>query len=155
MRKVLLLVLILGAIGVYVYDALLLVHTQKPGEEPKIKEPASVVSLDKLLADAKPVEFTVKGRDPFTQRKVDIKPVLASSSSSAQPSHGSTSQKQPLISITGIMWNPASPIAMITLPDGSSGVAKPGQVFGEITVKKIEKTRIQVVFQKKEFWISQ
>ena len=157
MRKIFLLVLILGAAGIYVYDALLLVQPQKADVETKVKEQATVLSLDKLLADAKPVEFVVKGRDPFAPRKIELKPVVMSSSPSAstQKVRTPTDQKLPSITISGIMWNPTSPIAMMTLPDGSSIVAKPGQVFGDITVKKIEKTRVQIVFQKKEYWISQ
>lgn len=157
MRKIFLLVLIIGAAGIYIYDVLLLVHPQKAVVETKAKEQATILSLDKLLADAKPVAFVLKGRDPFIPRKIEPKPVIVSSSpsTSTQKVHTPTDPKLPLITISGIMWNPTSPIAMMTLPDGSSIVAKPGQVFGEVIVKKIEKTRVQIGFNKRDYWINQ
>lgn len=153
MRKILLIFLVLSAMGIYIYDILLLVHPQKAVTP--AKEPAVVVSLDKLLAEAKPVEFVVNGRDPFSPRKLDPKLTNTTSLSKSDVAHPAVDPKLPTISISGIMWNPASPIAMLNLPDGSSVVAKPGQIFGDITVGKIEKNRVQIVFNKKAYWISQ
>ena len=63
------------------------------------------------------------------------------------------SPKPPSIRITGIMWNPTSPVAMVSMPDGASTVAKAGMTIGEVTFKKIEKNRIQVAYNGKDFWI--
>jgi len=52
------------------------------------------------------------------------------------------------------MWNPANPIAMLTLPDGPSNAVKSGQTIGNIIVKTVEKNRVLIVYEKKEFWIS-
>jgi hypothetical protein len=51
------------------------------------------------------------------------------------------------------MWNPSSPVAMVKMPDGASTVAKPGPVIGNIRFKKIEKGRILVSSEGKDFWI--
>lgn len=156
MRKILLIILVLGAAGIYLYDVLLLVNPRKTDAPVKVKEQTPAVSIEKLLADAKPVEFVVKGRDPFSPRKVEPKPVTAASSSkSASSTRPTVDPKAPTVTISGIMWNPSSPIAMLKLPDGSGVVARPGQTFGDITVSKIEKTRVRIVFNKKTYWICQ
>jgi Na+-translocating ferredoxin:NAD+ oxidoreductase RnfC subunit len=61
--------------------------------------------------------------------------------------------KVPSVTVNGIMWNPQNPLAMLGMPDGTSAVAKVGQVIGEITIKKIEKTFVVILFEKKEYRI--
>jgi hypothetical protein len=52
------------------------------------------------------------------------------------------------------MWNASNPVAIINLPDGSSTVAKKGQVLaGGITVTAIEKNQVEVEYNGKSFWL--
>jgi hypothetical protein len=152
MRNSIVIALVLIAIGIYGWDALLL--TKSPGSEQnagQIGETESI-SLEKCLATADQVRFVEKGRDPFTPRRPVPKPVSAMKSPASETK---TDPAGPKVKISGIMWNKSSPIAMIILPDGSSAIAAPKQSFGDITVKKIEQNRILVGYNKKEYWICQ
>jgi ABC-type lipopolysaccharide export system ATPase subunit len=58
------------------------------------------------------------------------------------------------MSINGIMWSDQNPIAVIAFQDGSSTLAKKGDVLQNgATVSVVEKNRVEVVFQGKKFWI--
>lgn len=152
MRKAIIIILVLGAAGIYTWDVLLLVKSSGDrAETAAINRKREAISIDRLLAQAEPVRFVEKGRDPFSPRQKAVAAVQTVKGSAA----GKTEEKAPVVTITGIMWNASSPLAMITLPDGSSTVAKEGQSFGDITVKKIERTRVQIVYNKKTYWINQ
>jgi hypothetical protein len=151
MRKVLIILLALAAIGIYSWDALLVV---RPSSEKRISIGKHAdLSLDKLLAGSQPVHFVKKGRSPFLPFPVEEKTVLLKPSSGPVVAPRAAI-KPPDVKVSGIIWNPSAPLAMITLPDGSSAVAKAGQAFGEITVKKIEKTRMLISFHQADFWIT-
>lgn len=157
MKKILLITLILISIPLYSYDLFLLFRVFISSEKNELEIQRSTnFSFDKLLVNAAPVRFEDKGKSPFVPYKVTPKPVVTVSPKklAATPSAAKEPPKPPAIVITGIMWNPSSPVAMITLPDGSSAVAKAGQKFGSINVKKIEQNRILVVNEGKEFWIT-
>lgn len=156
MKKILLITLIIISIPLYSYDLFLLFRVFISSEENDLDIQRSTnFSFDKLLMNAAPVRFEDKGKSPFVPYKVTPKPVVTVSPKlAASPSSAKEPPKPPAIVITGIMWNPSSPVAMITLPDGSSAVAKAGQNFGSINVKKIEQNRILVVNEGKEFWIT-
>jgi hypothetical protein len=42
---------------------------------------------------------------------------------------------------------------MVVLPNGSSTVVKQGGIYNDITVKKIEKSRLQIVYMGQTFFI--
>jgi hypothetical protein len=141
MRKTLIAILAVIAVGVYTYNAFLLV---RPGAQQKTegkKRTQDDISVEKLLARSQPVLFAKSDRNPFGKSGGKI--------SAPVPSVAA-----PAVTISGIMWDPVSPLAMIVLPDGSSAAVKAGQTVGEITVKKIEKERVCIVFKNKTFWIS-
>jgi hypothetical protein len=154
MRKVIMIALVIIAVIVYSWDALLILHPQSEDLETAGKEVHSDLSLDKLLAVTQPVRFVEKGRSPFSP--IRIVPNKASTGkglsmkSLAKPKD--TTKAIP-VKVSGIMWNPTTPLAMITLPDGLSTVAKAGQVFGDVTVKKIEKTRVFVTYKNAGVWL--
>jgi hypothetical protein len=153
MRKTLLVILTVVAVGVYTYDAFLLV---KPGAQQKTvdkKRARDDVSVEKLLARSQPVFFAKSDRNPFLPSRENSSAKVPGKSG-AKTSATVPSVAAPAVTISGIMWDPASPLAMIVLPDGSSAAVKAGQTVGEITVKKIEKERVCIVFKNKTFWIS-
>jgi hypothetical protein len=153
MRKTLLVLLAVVAVGVYTYDAFLLV---KPGASNKTadkKRARDGVSVEKLLARSQPVRFVKSDRNPFLPRR-ENSAAKASGKSGGKASSPAPAVSAPAVTISGIMWDPASPLAMIVLPDGSSAAVKAGQTVGEITVKKIEKERVCIAFKNKTLWIS-
>jgi hypothetical protein len=159
MRKVILITLIFIAIPLYAWNIFQLVQGYFSGSrQTDQKNMASVLSVDDYRLAALAVEFEGKGKSPFDAYKKAPAPVKRRASIRKKTIKKAPKPKEPEepppITITGIMWNPSMPVAMVRLPDGSSAVAKPGQQFGEITVKKIEQNRIQVSFQGKDFWIN-
>ena len=154
MKKILTILLVITAIPLYTYDLFLLLQNVFPSMgKDKTYKTEEHISYDKLLVSAAPVKFEVKGRSPFVPQKIVPKPVVkAVPKQTAAPAK--EPPKPPSIVITGIMWDPSNPVAMLTLPDGSSTVAKAGQSFGAITIKKIEKNRIQIISDGTQFWIN-
>jgi hypothetical protein len=154
MRKLLLIILVVAAVGVYTYDAFLLVKPAATRKAVAAKKSGEQVSVENLLARSQPVRFVKSDRNPFLPRSEKNEADLRVTRSAVKPSAPASLVDAPKITISGIMWDPASPLAMIVLPDGSSAAVKAGQTIGDITVKKIEKERVCIVFQKKTFWIT-
>jgi len=156
MKKTTVTILIIIAIPLYVYNILVLVGglQKKSKENGKIHEEQSF-SLDQLVLNATPVKFESNiGKNPFDLYKK--KPVVQKKPTpvkKVKPKIKKEPPKPPSITITGIIWNPKSPVAMLSLPDGSSVVAKDGQEFGNVKIKKIEQNRVAVVSEGTVFWI--
>lgn len=154
MRKYLIPILIITAAIIYSWDALLFVRPRSEGIIAK-REKKAELSIDKLIAGSRPVRFVNKGRNPFFSRRIEEKPAAGR----PVPVEVSVKMlneepKPPDIKVGGLIWNQDAPLAMITLPDGSSGVAKVGDNFGDITVKKIEKNRMLITCRKRDYWIT-
>jgi hypothetical protein len=151
-RKILIITLIIAAAAVYSWDTYLLVRQSGRVSLSAKSEKADAISVEKLLAGSQKVRFVKTNRNPFLPH-----PQVAVS---AVPQKGSVKAKQespvnpPNIIINGIMGDQDSPLVMLTLPDGSSAAVKVGQTIGDITLKKVEKDRVLIVFQKKNFWIN-
>lgn len=112
------------------------------------------LSIDKLVLNTIPVSFKKGNRDPFSPyKKEPVKTVVVTQKKPVKDIPKKEPPKPPSITITGIMWNPSNPIAMVKMPDGASTVAKPGVVVGNITFRKIEQNRILVTNEGKDFWI--
>jgi hypothetical protein len=152
MRRKILIGLIIVAVLVYGWDVFLLV--KHPGTVSDIinkDNSASDFSAEKYIAGSKPVRFVKSDRSPFLPRRTEK--VMATTK--AVPAFApANAVKPPDVRINGIMWDPVSPVAMITLPDGSTAAIKAGQSAGEVIVDKIEKDKIQITFQNNSFWIS-
>ncbi|MGA2506123.1 MAG: hypothetical protein ABSF80_01425 [Chitinispirillaceae bacterium] len=148
MKKILIIVLVIAAVAVYTWDTYLIV---RPAESVQLSvkgEKAEAVSVEKLLAGSQKVRFVKTNRNPFLPYRQD-----------ALSNRGvKTKQENPVdcpkVTVNGIMGDQASPLVMMTLPDGSSAAIKVGHTIGDITLKKVEKDRILIVFQKKNFWIN-
>lgn len=155
MRKTLFIILILIAIPLYSYDLYLLLggyfsspSTTRRNMPEKNTDPLNVFPVRK-------VTFSVSGRSPFLPYAAESKPAPVVKKRKPRPRPKPTVEiKPPAIDITGIMWNPSNPVAMINLPNGRSAVAKKGQVYGDITIEKIEQNRIGVLYKGKKFWIN-
>lgn len=155
MRKKLIIILICIAIPVYIYNAWLITGGFFRGG-PEIAEDGSKkpIKTELSLPSMRIVRFTEKGKSPFVPYKVKPKPVVSKRTVKPKVRKPKTEAKPPKIKITGIMWNPSNPMAMVTLPDGTSTVAKAGQTLaGSIEVKKIEKNGIKIVYKGNSFWI--
>lgn len=99
--------------------------------------------------------FIKKGKSPFLPYKIKPKPKKAKKKAAPVKRKPKVAVKPPRIKVTGIMWNPTNPVAMVTLPNGTNTVARSGNTLtGGIEVKKVEKNRIQVVYKGNSFWIN-
>jgi len=105
----------------------------------------------RLLAAAASMTFECKGRDPFTLYMEKPAPVSVKKQAAIEKK-APGEVTPPAIILTGILWNPDNPLAMIKLADGTKCVAKTGQtVSGDITVRRIDQKSIVVVSGGKEF----
>ncbi len=155
MRNKIIIVLIIIAIPLYVWDFWLIISNIS-GKFSNIKKEIVLKNGDKdySIPSLRIVHFEKKGKSPFLAYTVKPKPVVRKKTVKVKATNIKKEIKPPRIKITGIMWNPANPVAMVTLPDGTNTVAKAGKSLGSgIEVKKIEKNRIQIVYQGKAFWI--
>jgi len=153
-RKILTLLVII-AVALYSYIAFLLAGGSFSSPEKTVKpDKSKKLSIDNLVLNTVPVKFIESKRDPFLPfKKEPVKAAAKKVKESVKVVPKKEPPKPPSITITGIMWNPSSPIAMVKMPDGVSTVAKPGSVMGNVTFKKIEKSRILVSSEGKDFWI--
>ncbi|MGA2508408.1 MAG: hypothetical protein ABSF80_13135 [Chitinispirillaceae bacterium] len=152
MKKVLIIILVIAAVAVYTWDTYQLVRPSESVQLSVKNEKSEALSIEKLLASSQKVHFVKTNRNPFLPYHQGAVSVLT------QKGGVKTNQESPTncpkVSINGIMGDQASPLVMMTLPDGSSAAVKVGQTVGDITLKKVEKDRVLIVFQKKNFWIN-
>lgn len=154
MKRLLIVLLLLIIIPLYGYNAFLILRVAFPGSgAARGKSQQADVSYANMLVAASMVTFEQKGRDPFTlYTKRPAPPKVQKQNVPVKKKVVTVAP--PTISITGMMWNPDNPVVLLKLADGSGAMAKVGQtVGGGILVKKIEKTRIVVVFAGKAFVI--
>jgi hypothetical protein len=151
MKRILVVLLVFIAVFIYVWDTHLFVagYLGKTGQGPK-------TIIHQNFRDDLPrfpeVRFAEKGRSPFIAFKPSIKPALKSGTTVKKPSSSSISIVPPPIKINGIMWNPTNPVAIINFNDGTSTIAKIGQMLqGGITIKNIEKNQVEIVYSGKSF----
>jgi len=155
MRKKLLIALVVVAAGIWLWNMRLLFVGLGPsavGEGGMTRRKAT--QSQGALRVPRTVAFEERGKSPFVAyaqapkpKRVTPKPRIAK----AKPEKNVT---LPSITITGIMWNDANPLAMVQLPGGASTVAKAGQVLeGGIAVRSIEKTRVEFEVEGRRFWI--
>jgi hypothetical protein len=155
MKKRILILLIILAIPLYSYNIYLLVrNTFSPAEKTNLKNDVQQ-SFDQLIHRSRNVVFTKKDRSPFSSHKdiVAVKNIIQEKRPVPVPVTPRKQVTKPSITLTGIMWSPKNPLAMILLPDGTSAIGKEGGIYGTITIKKIEQNRIQVLHEKNLFWI--
>lgn len=153
MKKTIVIILILCAIPLYSYNIYLLIHSPEGKNNSTVSE-SDIESFDSWILKASAVTFTASDRDPFSPYKKDNSPPVEKIQK--QEKIKEPPQKviqQPSMKITGIMWSPTNPVAMVVLPNGSSTVVKQGGVYNDITVKKIEKNRLQIVYLRQSFFI--
>jgi hypothetical protein len=156
MRRIVTIVLIAVAIPLYAWDIYLLVGGVMGGGSGR---PASVETAAPArthrLATLPVVRYEKKGRSPFLARAPEPEPVVKKAPVRRRVVRTPEPPVDPpRITITGIMWNPTSPMAMLTLPDGSSTVARAGrELTGGIVVKKVDKNAVTVRYKGKEFRI--
>lgn len=153
MKKILVLLLVCLAIPLYVWDTRLLLL----GYFSKKHHSVAIVkaSLNNTNIGNTDIHFIPKGRSPFLAFKEQPRAIVKTN-----PNKQKTEQAKPVtanlpaISINGIMWNESNPVVIINMTDGSSVLAKVGQVLpGGITVKAIQKNQVQVEFSGNSFWL--
>ena len=156
MKRKALWILIIVAIPLYLWDSYALFSGIFGSKKPSKHAPIVLTPQDAALSIAT-VHFETKGRSPFLAFKEKPKPrdsLLVRSKKQSAPKPAAPTAPLPKIVISGIMWHPTSPIAMVTLPDGSSSTVKTGQTIGIFKFKTIEKNRVLVVVDGSEFWIA-
>jgi type II secretory pathway component PulC len=162
-KRILFTILIVGGVGIYVWDFLLIARNFTSGSGGAAVAVAAAESFDEsvLSRSVRSVQFVVQGKSPLSAYKVPPKPVASAkpaaavsvAAATAKPVVSAAANAQPpAITINGIMWNPQNPVVMLGLPDGSSTVAKPGQSVADgVVIKRIERNQIVVTYQGKEF----
>ena len=157
MKKVLLITLILIAVPLYGYNMFLLLRgsLSSKGDKAVAAAGETVTSFETVLYAATPVSFVEKGKDPFTLYKEPPRPIVPVKKEPVKEKPVKKEVNAPAIVVTGIMWNPDNPVATVKMPGGKSSLVKSGQQLGEnLSVKKIEKRSVTVVFEGKEFTIN-
>lgn len=158
MRKIVIIVLICIALPVYLWDAWIIISGMygTAQESSNLEITPKQIDQDFSFAGLRIVYFAEKGKSPFVPFKEKPKPVVNISELQKQKVMRKPAEdiKPPRITITGIMWNPSNPIAMLTLPDGSSTTAKAGQtIAGSIIIKKVEQNQILIEYEGNKFTI--
>jgi len=145
--------LVAVAIPLYIWDSHILVSGIFGTKTPASRQTLNAPLKEPFSFFVPAPRFQNKGRSPFIAYKEKPKPVEIAvvTKKTAAPKPIAT---PPKITITGIMWHPTNPIAMITLPDGSSSAVRTGQAVGNLKVKTIEKSRMLVSAEGTEFWIA-
>lgn len=155
-RKLIIIILIIVAIPLYIYNTFLIIRGIR-GEKPVVEKPLTKVTkkpdLSKQLVQSP--RFIEKGKNPFLAYKEKPKaPRKKKKKKVVRIVKTPSKVKPPRITISGIMWNPANPLVMLILADGTSTVVKRGQKVGDgIEVKTIEKNRVQITYQGHSFWL--
>jgi hypothetical protein len=153
-KRIVIVILICAAIGLYMWDALLIFHPSA-GTDKKATAFLQKVGNASAVAFLVPgkVQFKESGRSPFLAYASDALPA-APRKAIAKQGPATEAIKLPPMSINGIMWSNANPIAVIAFGDGSSTLAKKGDVLPNgVTVLIVQQNRVEFVFQGKKFWI--
>jgi hypothetical protein len=155
MKKLLAIVLVVIAVPLYIWDVSLLLEGVFRTGKHRAGTVATGTTLKAVPGLETVLHFTQKGRSPFVPYKEIPKPaVKVNDTKKIQPAPSVVNAAPPPVSINGIMWNENNPVAIINLPDGSSTVAKKGQVLtGGIVIKNIEKNQVEVEYNGKRFWL--
>lgn len=153
MKKVLVIILLIVAVPLYLYNALLLFKVKLPGSGTGQKGSVSAHTFERLLVAALPATFEVKDRDPFTLYKAPPQ-VPAAFAPKIEQKKEPVNVEAPKLSLSGILWNPDNPVAMVRLPDGATKLVKPGMVLdGQIRIKSIDKRSVTVTSSGRDFVI--
>jgi hypothetical protein len=154
MKKMLIIALVVIAVPLYTYNALLLFEVRLPGQTGSNGEMMkSTHTFEQLLIAAMPAKFEIRGRDPFTLYIEKPAPPPVKTGPAVKKNEKKEVAPPPL-AISGIMWHPDNPVAMVKMPDGPGKLVKPGQEIGtNLRVKKIDKKSVTVVFEDREFVI--
>lgn len=155
MKKVIVILLVIVALPLYSYNAFLLIRMSFGGEKSTTRniEQSSDYTFEELIKAAIPVVFAEKGRDPFTLHKKKAKPKQPQKKKKVKKRELKKKAPPPLV-LSGVLWKPDNPVAMVKVNGGSTKLIKVGQtVGGNITIKKIEKKSVTVEYEGNEFTI--
>jgi hypothetical protein len=157
MKKTLIILLCVIAVPLYSYNALLLVRAWFPAYSNKeeYKSNNTPPAIEQLLVATAPLQFEIRGRDPFALKKIE-KPIVTNEkkiiSENLKPVKKDITA--PAIKVAGIMWNPSNPVAMVKLNGGSTKMVKQGQQLESgISVLVIGKNNIVVSVDGNKFTI--
>ena len=156
MKRIVVIVLVCVAIPLYVMDMRMIVSGFLGTKAASATAKTETVVCDTASLRNGNNHFVVKGRSPFVPHKEQPKRQTPQEKEKSKPAAAQPSApvNPPKITISGIMWNEANPLAMIVMPDGSSLVVKAGQALpGGILVKTIQRNQIEVVLTNNSFWI--
>jgi type IV pilus biogenesis protein PilP len=149
MKKIFVILLILVAVPLYVWDTQLLLRGFLDKKKYAARTANVPVAMGNTLQQGFSVHFIVKGKSPLLPYKEVPRPVNKKAEAAKKTGPvPSAPVSPPPITINGIMWNESNPVAMISLSDGSSTVVKNGQtISGGIVIKAIEKDQVEVEYK--------
>lgn len=158
MKRWIVIGLICAAVLIYGYNGWVLLSSRPEGALPKT---AAQDGPDRMpshsMANYETIRFSIKGRSPFIPYEKKLAE-SAQDQNSALDTATSVPPKEdvkpPALLVTGIMWNPSKPIALLQMPDGKRVVAQQGQILDQETeVSRIDKNGIQIKYRGFTFWI--
>lgn len=153
MKKLLVLLLCIVAIPLYTYNILLLTKVVLPWHTAKADKQMQENrhTFEQLLIAAKPPHFVSRGRSPFTlnaKQKIVGKKIPVKAKKRPAPKK----TVEPIVRVTGIMWHPENPVAMVKVNNGGTSMVRLGHTFaGGIKVTAIHKKSVTVLVDGKSF----
>lgn len=149
MNKKILIGLTIVAVLVYAWDLWIILG--KPSMDGAGDKSKDVETIQRVVV-TKECAFTPVKRSPFQGEKPKPKPKPKPVEKKVEAPKPVV--KAPNIKINGIMWSKKKPLAMVQLPNGSTQMVKAGdEILGRITVKRVEKNRMQIEYKETLFWI--
>ena len=153
MRRVIVGILIVVAIGVYGWNFFYIVSVaskSNTNEESSEARYSAVAEITYVTYDFKPTS-----RDPFAIPELELVNKKPKVVESQEIKVKEVKPTLPSHKINGIMWNKKKPLAMLRLPSRDVKMVRVGDIVGKDSVKviTIEKKRVQLLYQKQRFWI--
>lgn len=157
MRKKVIIILLLVAIPVYIWDAWLIFGGKIPFENTRQDKNLTMQEADTIRPLAILVfHYKPSKRNPFLSeiREVPIRQnIVPKNSGQAQKKVPQNTDPPMLISIQGIMWNATSPVAIIKIGTETQLVRSGDKLANGMIISAIEKHKIKTTFQGKSVWL--
>jgi type II secretory pathway component PulC len=152
-KKVVLLVCVIVAIGIWSYNLTLFFPKSKAF---RITSPSKQVTTEEtketeriqLSSVSPPFVYQVKHKDPFQPFFLERKPVKQEvKKSKPKP----VEIIPPALSLIGILWDSKNPQVVVADSSGQTYVLRRGDTIGEIKVTRIERKEVMYNFKNKTF----
>lgn len=153
-KKVILLVCVIIAIGIWSYNLILFFPKSKTF---KITSPSKQVTTEetketeriRLSSVSPPFVYQVKHKDPFQPFFLEKKPVKEVEKGKSKPKP--IEIVPPTLNLIGILWDSKNPQVVVADSSGQTHVLRRGDTIGEIKITRIERKEVMYTFKNKTF----